>query len=79
MQILKLLSEANMIHTQFSNGNNIYYYLKNYLSRNSEFYLSANHLEIMSVDLNNKYNSYMKDNKYLSDIVKKPRDRKSVV
>jgi outer membrane protein len=33
------------------------------------------YLEIMSADLNNKYNSYMKDNKNLSEIVKQTKEQ----
>lgn len=35
----------------------------------------TNYLEIMSVDLNNKYNSYMQDNKNLSEIVRQTKEQ----
>jgi outer membrane protein len=35
----------------------------------------TNYLETMSVDLNNKYNSYMQDNKNLSGIVRQTREQ----
>ena len=35
----------------------------------------TNYLEIMSADLNNKYNSYLNDNKNLSEIVKQTKEQ----
>jgi outer membrane protein len=35
----------------------------------------TNYIEVMSVDLNNKYNSYIQDNKNLSEIVRQTKEQ----